>query len=181
MDLYLCQNISRREDAYSLLAYAVRRRWGMEHLPAIARSEQGKPHFPDHPDLHFNLSHSGTMALCAVDEYPVGADIEVIRPHHPRLSQRICSAEELAWLEGQEAPLSALCQLWARKEALVNITAPGLPSLCGISASPCPPPGSGTVCCSTPSPPRSFACARADIPPQNALFPSPGRKFCAKT
>ena len=141
MDLYLCQNISRREDAYSLLAYAVRRRWGMEHLPAIARSEQGKPHFPDHPDLHFNLSHSGNYALCALDEHPVGVDIELIRPHHPRLSQRICSAEELAWLDGQEAPLSALCQLWARKEALVKYHGTGLTIPLRDICVPLPPAG----------------------------------------
>ena len=118
MDLYLCQNITRREDAYGLLAYAVFRRWGLTALPELARAEQGKPFFPAFPDYHFNLSHSGTFALCAVDEFPVGTDMETIRPHHPKLAQRICSAAELAWLEEQVDKLSALCQLWTGKEAL---------------------------------------------------------------
>ncbi len=126
MDLYLCDGITQREDAYTLLTYAVRHRWGFDSLPAIARNEQGKPHFPVHPHCHFNLSHSGTFALCAVDEHPVGADVEVIRPHHPKLAQRICCGEELAWLEAQSDKTTALCQLWTRKEALVKYHGTGL-------------------------------------------------------
>lgn len=126
MDLYLCENTTRREDAYALLAHAVRRRWGLDTLPVMARGEHGKPYFPAFPQYHFNLSHSGSLALCALDERSVGADIEVIRPHHPKLAQRICSRSELAWLEGQEDKISALCQLWTRKEALVKHRGTGL-------------------------------------------------------
>lgn len=126
MDLYLCEGIARREDAYTLLAYAVRHRWGFDSLPAIVRGQQGKPHLPAHPHCHFNLSHSGTFALCAVDEHPVGADIERIRPHHLKLAQRVCSAEELLWMEEQPDKTVALCQLWAHKEALAKYSGTGL-------------------------------------------------------
>lgn len=126
MELYLCPNITRREDAYALLAYAAGRRWGLEQLPELARGEQGKPHFPAFPQYRFNLSHSGTLALCALDEQPVGVDIEVIRPRHPRLARRICSERELEWLEGQEDRETALCKLWTRKEALAKYRGTGL-------------------------------------------------------
>lgn len=126
MDLYLLETASPREDAYTVLACAARRRWAFESLPSIARHEQSKPYFPDHPHCHFNLSHSGCFALCAVDEHPVGTDIEIIRPHHPKLAQRICNAEELVWLEQQPDKITALCQLWTRKEALVKYTGTGL-------------------------------------------------------
>ncbi len=141
MELYLCPNISRREDAYALLAWSVRRRWGMDRLPDLARSEQGKPFFPAFPQYHFNLSHSSSLTLCALDELPVGADIEVIRPHHPNLARRICSAEELAWLEGQKDTLSALCQLWTRKEALVKYRGTGLNMPLREICVPLPPAG----------------------------------------
>lgn len=126
MELYLCENISRREDAYALLSYAIKQRWGLETLPAIARGEQGKPYFPDYPEYYFNLSHSGRFALCALDKLPVGADIERIRPHHPKLAQRICSPEELVWLEEQPDKTSALCRLWTCKEALIKYHGTGL-------------------------------------------------------
>ena len=126
MELYLCPDISSREDAYALLAWAVRRRWGLDRLPELARGEQGKPFFPAFPQYHFNLSHSGSLALCALDEQPVGVDIEGIRPHHPNLARRICSGEELTWLEGQTDTIGALCKLWTCKEALVKCRGTGL-------------------------------------------------------
>lgn len=139
MELYLCPNTTKHEDAYALLAYAVRQCWGLEQLPAIARTEQGKPFFPTFPNYHFNLSHSGTFALCVLDEQPVGADIEVIRPHHPRLSRRICSEQELAWLEEQQDSVSALCQLWTGKEALAKYHGTGLTVPLRSLCAPFPP------------------------------------------
>ena len=135
MELYLCPNTTKRADAHALLAYAVRHHWGLATLPSASRTDHDKPFFPDHPALHFNLSHSGTFALCVLDDSPVGADIEVIRPHHPKLAQRICSAEELVWLDKQVDKLSALCQLWVGKEALAKYRGTGLTSLRDL----CPP------------------------------------------
>lgn len=139
MELYLCEHISRQEDAYALLAYAARRRWDMEQLPAIARTEGGKPYFPTHPDYYFNISHSGTLALCAVDDAPVGVDIEAVRPHHPKLAQRICSPEELAWVDGQDDREHALLRLWTAKESRVKYTGTGLTVPLRSIAVPLPP------------------------------------------
>ena len=126
MQLYLSRNISRREDAYALLARAVHLSWGLKELPGIARGEQGKPFFPAFPQYHFNLSHSGCFALCALDKQPVGVDFEVVRPHHPRLHERICSGEQLAWLEKQPDSQTALLRLWTLKESRVKYTGAGL-------------------------------------------------------
>ena len=139
MDLYLCKNIAQREDAYALLTYAVCHRWGLTALPKLDRTPLGKPVFPAHPDLHFNLSHSGRFALCALDEQPVGVDIECIRPHHPKLAQRICSPKELVWLENQNNTLSALCQLWTGKEALAKYRGTGLSTPLRDLCPPLPP------------------------------------------
>ncbi|MBR2059588.1 MAG: GNAT family N-acetyltransferase, partial [Fibrobacter sp.] len=134
-------NTTKRGDAYALLAYAVRHRWGVEQLPVIAHTELGKPFFPGFPNYHFNLSHSGRFALCALDEQPLGADIECIRPHHPKLAQRICSAEELVWLEQQSNNHSALCQLWTGKEALAKYRGTGLSTPLRDLCPPLPPTG----------------------------------------
>lgn len=139
MELFLCENISRQEDAYSLLAYAAHRRWGLEQLPAIARADGGKPFFPAHPHCHFNLSHRGTLALCAVDDAPVGVDIEVVRPHHPKLAERICSPEELAWADRQSDRTHALLRLWTAKESRVKYTGTGLTVPLRSIAVPLPP------------------------------------------
>ena len=139
MELYLCEHIARREDAYALLSYAVRRRWGLESLPTIARTDHGKPFFPAFPQYHFSLSHSGSCALCAVDETPVGADIEVLRPHHPKLAERICSPEQMDWLDKQPDRARALLQLWTAKESRVKYTGSGLTVPLRSIAVPLPP------------------------------------------
>ena len=66
-------------EAHALLREAVRLTWGWEELPRLEREERGKPWFPDHPQRHFNLSHSGKMALCALADGEVGVDIQEMR------------------------------------------------------------------------------------------------------
>ncbi|MBQ3134323.1 MAG: 4'-phosphopantetheinyl transferase superfamily protein [Oscillospiraceae bacterium] len=126
MELFFYPDITEKADAYALLAYAVQKVYSLDSLPAISRTEHGKPFFPDHPQLQFNLSHSGRFALCALDDFPVGVDIECVRPHHPRLAQRICSPAELEWINVQADPQRALLSLWTKKEARVKQDGCGL-------------------------------------------------------
>lgn len=61
------------------------------------RTETGKPYVKDLP-VEFNISHSGDMVVCAVDDKPVGIDVEKIRPIDLKLAKRICTDEELVYL-----------------------------------------------------------------------------------
>ncbi|MER7466114.1 4'-phosphopantetheinyl transferase superfamily protein [Streptomyces sp. NPDC097981] len=80
-------------------------------------------------DLHFSLSHSGDLALCAVGRTPVGVDIEAASPVgedgdlrdllHPRERQELLA---LAPLERRDAFL----RCWTRKEAYLKGTGAGL-------------------------------------------------------
>ena len=67
-------------DAYALLGELLRAEYGLGVLPAMARGADGKPYFPGEPELHFNVSHSGGLALCGAGEAPLGVDVEVLRP-----------------------------------------------------------------------------------------------------
>lgn len=59
-------------DAYALLGELLRAEYGLGVLPAMARGADGKPYFPGEPELHFNVSHSGGLALCGAGEAPLG-------------------------------------------------------------------------------------------------------------
>ena len=54
----------------------------------ICRTERGKP-YAKGMAVHFNVSHSGDLVLCAVSDSSIGADIERIRPVSDRLMQRV--------------------------------------------------------------------------------------------
>lgn len=88
----------------------------------------GKPYAVDLP-MQFNLSHSGSYALCAVAPYPVGADIQVLRPVKDALIRRVCSPEELAYLCAQadrSVQTARFIQLWTVKEALLKCCGTGI-------------------------------------------------------
>ena len=59
-----------------LLRRALREEFGLVELPKIETGEKGKPFFPDHPEIHFNLSHCKYAVACALDSAPVGVDAE---------------------------------------------------------------------------------------------------------
>lgn len=110
--------------AHALLAEAYQRHVGVP-MPALARTAEGKPYFPD-GSLHFSLSHTGTMALCAISDQEVGADAETVRPVRRGLPERVLTAEELDWLARQEDRKTAFFALWTGKEAWVKLTGRGL-------------------------------------------------------
>ena len=128
MVIYRTDGLTSRAQARELLALAVQETWGLSPLPEIARQEGGKPFFPSREDLHFNLSHSGGLALCALDSAPVGVDIQLVKKWRPSLPRRVCSESELAWLEGQPEPWASFTLLWTLKEARVKESGQGLTS-----------------------------------------------------
>ena len=113
-------------DPYALLASLLLEARGMESLPPIARTEGGKPWFPDYPHLHFSVSHSGGLSLCALGEGPIGADIERVRPRSPGLPRYALDDREQAWFQSRGSRWEDFYTLWTLKEARVKCTGEGI-------------------------------------------------------
>lgn len=96
------------------------------------RTEKGKPYLDGSP-LHFNLSHSGNFVACAIDESPIGIDIEVIRPVRQELCKKVCAQDECAYVfPNGEFSSERFLLLWTAKEALMKQIGIGIsPDLCG--------------------------------------------------
>jgi 4'-phosphopantetheinyl transferase len=109
----------------------------LEMPPAEIRfhyENNGKPEiaFPhDSRALHFNVSHSGGLALIAVGSgNPIGVDIEKVRSR-PRLldiARRFFSAREVQAILGvnEDRRQEAFFACWTRKEAFLKATGVGL-------------------------------------------------------
>ena len=95
--------------------------------PEIEFKEDGKPFLAGFDIFHFNLSHSGTYAVCAFDKTPVGIDIERIKPVKAGIAERFFSAEEQQFLNtcSQNTP-KAFFAVWTRKEAFLKAVGKGL-------------------------------------------------------
>lgn len=62
---------------------------------AIAEETGGKPRLRDFPGIHFSISHTDGLVMCAVADHPVGCDVERIVPLDDDLRKAIGSLE--AW------------------------------------------------------------------------------------
>ena len=103
----------------------------------LATGEHGKP-CAENIDIHFNISHSGDYAVCAVNDKPVGIDIEEIRPVNLKIARKICNADELAYIFGHEPTaddftdttdkdkLTRFFEIWTKKEACGKCAGTGL-------------------------------------------------------
>lgn len=102
--------------AYLILCLALRQKCGWKSLPEVALSRLGKPYFPGHPDVHFNISHSSGAVLVGVSDQELGVDIERIRPVGQRMMVRMAhvSTEE------------AFFKSWVRREARAKRSGDGV-------------------------------------------------------
>lgn len=133
--------------------------------------EHGKPRLAGE-QLHFNLSHSGAMALIAVcGDREVGVDVEQIKPGRDLIAlaeRALLPADAAAVREAAEAKREAtFYRLWACHEARLKCLGVGIGSL--------PPPGSPPVAVETleVSPEHAAAVAVAGT----ALLPLRGWTF----
>lgn len=91
-------------------------------------SPHGKPYLAAYPQLHFNLSHSGCYAACAIHTQPVGIDVEQVVPLDILpFREHLSTAEyyELRSLPATEQ-LSHFYHLWTLKESYLKQTGMGL-------------------------------------------------------
>ena len=102
--------------AYLILCLALRQKCGWKSLPEVALSQMGKPYFPGHPNIHFNISHSSGAVLVGISDQELGVDIERIRPVGQRMMVRLArvSTEE------------AFFQSWVRREARAKRSGSGV-------------------------------------------------------
>ena len=97
--------------------------------PQILYGEGGKPHLADGP--YFNLSHSGDYALLAVDDGPVGVDIEKwetwFEDEWPAISRASFHENERVTLAKNETPSAgSFFDIWTLKESYVKMLGTGL-------------------------------------------------------
>ncbi len=94
----------------------------------VALSSKGKPYLPEHPDVHFNLSHSGKYVVCAFADKTVGIDIEEIREVKATLVKSVLDKAEMSNYRStpDDFKLQRFFELWTGKEAFLKHIATGL-------------------------------------------------------
>ena len=90
-------------------------------------AEGGKPYFAAHPEVHFNLSHSGEYILFGLARQEIGVDIQRMQSANvPRLARRVLSAEEVRQMELSAEPERFFFERFALREAYGKYTGRGV-------------------------------------------------------
>lgn len=95
----------------------------------FAEGEHGKPFLPLRPDVQFSLSHSGTLAMCAVADKPVGCDVQRVSPRSLRLAERFFSPAEqrvIFSLPSDMEQQAMFYRIWTLKESFIKCIGLGL-------------------------------------------------------
>lgn len=87
----------------------------------------GKP-YAEGLGIHFSLSHSGNLAVCAICDNPVGIDVERNNKNvNPNVAKRCFTEAEQAYVFSNMAKMSArFFEIWTKKEAYVKLLGTGL-------------------------------------------------------
>ena len=96
-----------------------------EDAPPVCRKASGQPYF-DGSCYALSITHTGSAALCAIADAPVGLDAEAPRLVRPRLMERCLAPEELAVCRAAPDPTAAFLRFWTLKEAYGKYTGRGV-------------------------------------------------------
>ena len=101
---------------------------GLSFDTTIAVAEKGKPYFLYNDTLHFSISHTKSHIAIALDNQPIGIDIEQKRRYKPDLVRRFFHSDEVAYLSAlpKEEQDEAFTRIWTLKEAYVKCTGQGI-------------------------------------------------------
>lgn len=88
----------------------------------LRHNAHGKPALAHYPNIHFSISHCKRGLAVAVDEKPIGVDIESIREASPALIQKTMNAEEIATIHDS----TDFIRLWTMKEAVLKLRGTGI-------------------------------------------------------
>lgn len=120
-----------------MLCYTLKKTYGIAPKPEDwQKEEHGKPYLANIENIHFNISHSGRMAMCAIDTKPVGVDIEKIKPYSDNVARRIMSAEEWRAFAVAQNKEEMFYKIWTLKEAYLKYTGDGISALGDITVYP---------------------------------------------
>ena len=89
-------------------------------------NEHGKPYMANGP--YFSISHCKEGIAVAIDDAPIGVDIEAIRHANEDLIERTMNEEEKRLIANSQQPIAdrEFTRLWTQKEAIVKAEGTGI-------------------------------------------------------
>ncbi len=95
----------------------------------IEKNQYGKPYLKEYQEFNFNISHSGDFVVCAIDNKPIGIDIEEIKHiEFEQIAKRFFTLSEFDYINNNisNSRLSKFYEIWTLKESYIKCCGKGL-------------------------------------------------------
>jgi len=93
------------------------------------KNKYGKPYLKEYPKFNFNISHSGDFVICAIDNKPIGIDIEEKKHiEYEEIAKNFFDISEFDYIVNQDLniQLSKFYEIWTLKESYIKCCGQGL-------------------------------------------------------
>ncbi len=93
------------------------------------KNQYGKPCLEGYPNFNFNISHSGEYVICAIDDNPIGVDVEEMKPIEcEEIAKNFFTAKEFNYIVNQDLKfqLDRFYEMWTLKESYIKCCGQGL-------------------------------------------------------
>ena len=127
----------QREIADKILTYGIQKQFGIPFSrDQVKLGAHGKPYWIGTRQVHFNISNTAGMVVCAVSGQEVGVDAERVRRVGAPVVKRSCQEDEIAYITGitghrqehfleTEIEQGRFFQLWTLKESYLKMIGEG--------------------------------------------------------
>ena len=123
-----------KKESHDLLKKAVQDLYDIpENELEVSIMDRGKPFFTFHPEVHFSISHTNDLWVCAISSDQIGCDVQYHKTAGRRntetlykIAQRYFSPEETLAVQKADNTEKIFYDIWSRKEASVKLTGEGI-------------------------------------------------------
>lgn len=126
---YRFEDIQRTLLGDILVRYSVCKRLAIRNKELVFGTGKYEKPFLLYPNrIHFNISHSEDCVVCAIDDEPLGIDIEIEKPIDLKIAEQFFSKDEYIAIQSQpqEARQKYFYLLWTLKESYIKAEGKGL-------------------------------------------------------
>ena len=103
-----------------LAKYAIHTKWNIPiDQIRFGIGSHGKPYVIGYEQVHFNISHSDNICICAVDDMPIGIDIQKMKPcRFDFIAKRFFTQKEQERYIMEGKNQTAFYRMWTKRESV---------------------------------------------------------------
>ncbi|WP_346940659.1 4'-phosphopantetheinyl transferase superfamily protein [Clostridium sp.] len=96
---------------------------------SFEKNPYGKPYIKEYTQFNFNISHSGDFVVCAIDNNPIGVDIEEVKYiEYEDIAKNFFTKNEFDYITRNDSysSVSRFYEIWTLKESFIKCCGQGL-------------------------------------------------------